>query len=163
MASDREAPDAGLPQPSRMWTVEQANARLEGLGDTLAVLRAWVIRLRKVHDELHRLSAFWGKDLDAADHPDRELKDRLTDEWQGLTRRLEEAVAELRAEGIEVKDLDTGLIDFYALVGGEVVFLCWQRGEPEVGYYHTLTGGFRARRPLSDARAHAAARARGPP
>lgn len=163
MAWDRDSPDAGLPQPSRMWTVDQANARLDGLRDSLPVLRAWVVRLRRVHEELHRLSAFWGKDLDSADHPDRELKERLTEEWQGLTRRLEEAVADLKAEGIEVKDLDTGLIDFYALLGGEVVFLCWQRGEAEVGYYHTLTGGFRSRRPLGSARAHAPARAHGPP
>lgn len=163
MASDRDSTDAGLPQPARLWTVEHANARLEGLRDTLPVLRAWVVRLRRVHDELHRLSAFWGKDLDAADHPDRELKERLTEEWEGLTRRLEEAVAELKSEGIEIKDLDTGLIDFYGLVGGEVVFLCWQRGEPEVAHYHTLTGGFRSRRPLADGRSHPTARAHGSP
>lgn len=161
MAWDRDLPDAALPQPARMWTVEQANERLDGLRDTLPALRAWVARLRKVHDELHRLSAFWGKDVDAADHPDRELKERLTEEWEGLTQRLEEAVADLRSEGIEVKDLETGLVDFYALVGGEVVFLCWRRGEPHVGFYHTLAGGFRTRRPLSSARTQPPARARG--
>lgn len=163
MAWDRDLPDAALPQPARMWTVEQANARLEGLRDTIPNLRAWVARLRKVHDELHRLSAFWGKDLDATDHPDRELKERLTEEWQGLTGRLEEAVAGLKAEGIEVKDLKTGLVDFYGLVGGEVVFLCWQRGEAHVAYYHTLTGGFQSRRPLADARAHTPPPPRGSP
>lgn len=161
MAWDRDLPDAALPQPARMWTVEQANARLDGLRDTVVSLRAWVARLRRVHEELHRLSSFWGRDLDSADHPDRELKERLTEEWQGLTERLEEAVADLRAEGIEVKDLDSGLVDFYALYGGEVVFLCWQRGEPHVAFYHTLTGGFRTRRPIADARTHAPPRARG--
>src|SRR5579862_5616111 len=105
MAWDRDLPDAALPQPARMWTVEQANARLDGLRDSVPILHAWVVRLRKVHEELHRLSAFWGKDLDSADHPDRELKERLNEEWQGLSGRLEEAVAELHAEGIEVKDL----------------------------------------------------------
>ncbi|MCI4336485.1 MAG: DUF2203 domain-containing protein [Thermoplasmata archaeon] len=144
-----------------MWTVEQASVRLEALRDTIPVLRAWVVRLRKVHEELHRLSAFWGKELEAPDHPDRELKERLTDEWQGLSRRLEEAVAGMQAEGIEIKDLESGLVDFYALIGGEVVFLCWQRGEESIGYFHPLTGGFRTRRPLADAARGPAAKAHG--
>lgn len=139
-----------LPQPGRLWTVEQANGRLDGIRETLPKLRAWVARLRKLHDELHRLSEFWGKELDAPDHPDRELRMRLDDEWQSLTRRLEAEVGALQEEGIEVKDLESGLVDFYSLVRGEVVFLCWQRGEESVSFYHTLEGGYRNRRPLGE-------------
>src|SRR5579864_9230129 len=123
MAWDRDLPDAALPQPARMWTVEQANARLDGLRDSLPILRAWVVRLRKVHDELHRLTAFWGKEVDSPDYPDRELKMRLDDEWKALTRRLEAEVSRLRGEGIEIKDLESGLVDFFGYVGGEVVYL----------------------------------------
>ena len=134
--------------PARLWTVDEANVRVRGLAEFLPQLKAWVVRLRAVHEELHRLSSFWGRELDSADHPDRELKNRLDTEWANLTRRLEESVAALQAEGIEVKDLDAGLVDFYALQEGELVYLCWQRGEPEVAYYHTLEGGYRSRRPL---------------
>jgi hypothetical protein len=149
MAADREGADPPLPQPARLWTVDEANQRLEGMRELLPKLRSWVVRLRKVHDELQRLAEFWGKELNAPDHPDRELKGRLDSEWADLTRRLEAEVAQLRAEGIEVKDLETGLIDFYSLQQGEVVFLCWQRGEDEVGYFHTLDGSYRTRRPIS--------------
>jgi hypothetical protein len=140
--------DEELPQPGRLWTVEEANARLDAMRELLPQLRAWVVRLRKVHDELKRLAGFWGKELDSPDHPDRELKGRLDSEWAELSRRLEEEVARLHAEGIEVKDLESGLIDFYAVLNDEVVLLCWQRGEEEVGFFHTLDGGFRNRRPL---------------
>ena len=155
MDTDRDGGDAALPQPGRLWTVAEANARLEEMRELLPQLRAWVVRLRKVHDELQRLTTFWGKDVDATDHPDRELKRRLDSEWAELTQRLETEVARLHAEGIEVKDLESGLIDFYSVHESEVVFLCWQRGEDEVGFYHTLDGGFRTRRPLPPATAAA--------
>lgn len=148
MGRDSDLSEPPLPQPGRIWTVEQANRRLDGIRETLPKLRAWVVRLRKVHEELHRLAEFWGRELEAPDNPDREQRQRLQDEWQSLTRRLEGEVATLQQEGIEIKDLESGLIDFYGLVDGEVVFLCWQRGEESVGFYHTLDGGYRSRRPL---------------
>ncbi len=151
MEADRDGDGASLPQPGRLWSVEEANARLEEMHELLPRLRAWVARLRTVHAEIQRLSGFWGREVDAPDHPDRDLKRRLDREWADLTDRLEREVARLQAEGIEVKDLESGLIDFYALLGGEVVFLCWQRGEGEVGFYHTLDGGYRTRRPIAGA------------
>ncbi len=139
-----------LPDPPRLWTAEEANARVAELEELLPRLRGWVVRLREVHDETHRLTAFWGNDVDAPDHADHALKQRLDAEWQNLTRRLEEAVAGLRKEAIEVKDLESGLVDFYGLQNGEVVFLCWQRGEPLVAFYHPLTGSFATRRPIAE-------------
>jgi hypothetical protein len=142
------SPSSDLPEPPRLWTVEEANRRLVDLAPLLPKLRAWAVRLGEVHAELHRLSAFWGAEVDAPDHADHERKTQLDGEWGHLTRRLEEAVDALAREGIQVKDLESGLIDFFGRVDGEVVFLCWRRGETEVAHYHSLTGGFRSRRPL---------------
>ncbi len=150
-----------LPDPPRLWTVEEANGRIADLEELLPRLRGWVVRLREVHDEAHRLAEFWGNDVDAPDHADHALKQRLDAEWQNLTRRLEEAVAGLRKEGIEVKDLESGLVDFYGLQDGEIVFLCWQRGESAVGFYHPLAGSFRNRRPISEAARRASPSPRG--
>jgi len=140
--------DEETTEPARLWTVAEANARLGGLEELLPRLKGWVVRLGQVHAELRRLAEFWGSDVDAPDHADHELKNRLDAEWHHLTQRLEEAVASLRAEGIEVKNLETGLVDFYGFQAGEIVFLCWQRGEPSVGFYHPLSTGFRDRRPI---------------
>jgi hypothetical protein len=139
-------PDA----PPRLWTVEEANARLDLLRELLPQLRAWVVRLSKVHEELQRLGRFWGEEVGAPDNPDRELKLRLEDEWKRLGQRLEREVLQLQSEGIELKDLETGLVDFYTQREGEVAFLCWQRGETDVGHWHSLSGGFRTRRPISE-------------
>ena len=145
------SPDSGgnAAPPPRLWTAGQANARLPGLEELLPRLKGWVARLREVRVQQERLTAFWGSEVDAPDHSDHALKLRLDAEWENLTRRLEEAVAGLRAEGIELKDLDGGLVDFYALEQGELVFLCWRLGEPRVDFYHSIDGGFRNRRPLS--------------
>jgi len=152
---------SGRVDPPRLWNVSEANARLGELAELLPRLRGWVVRLGEVHEELKRLGEFWGRDVDAHDHPDHELKARLDSEWKHLTRRLEEAVGALRREGIELKDLESGLVDFYGLVNGEVVFLCWQRGESGVGFYHPVVGGYRDRRPIPDGlRSTASARAR---
>jgi hypothetical protein len=69
-------------------------------------------------------------------------------EVERLERELAHAVDELVQLGVQVKDLDEGLIDFPALRRGETVLLCWKLGEGEVAYWHTLDGGFAGRRPL---------------
>ena len=158
-----DSTDAGnLPRPARLWTVAEANARLPGLRETLARIRASAVRLQSVSAEKDRLAAFWGPELDAADHPDRGLLERLDREGQTLRDSVESEVRGLGAEGIEVKDLDAGLVDFYAVVDQEVVFLCWRRGEEAVGFFHRLDGGFRTRQPLAPHRRDAAADVRRP-
>jgi len=159
--SERTRGDPPAVGPPRLWTVAEANARLPDLEELLPRLQGWVRRLGEVHEERERLAAFWGAEADAEDQPDHELKSRLDAEWKHLTRRLEEAVGSLRAEGIEVKDLGSGLVDFYGVQEGEVVFLCWQRGEPTVGFFHPLTGGYRSRRPISESGRTASARTQG--
>jgi len=160
--SGHPAPEAPPDGPPRLWTVAEANARLSELEELLPRLRGWAVRLAEVQEERERLTQFWGSEADAEDQPDHELTSRLDAESKHLTRRLEEAIGSLRSEGIEVKDLGTGLVDFFAMEEGELVYLCWQRGEPEVGFYHTLTGGYRNRRPLPGPNRAASARAPDP-
>ncbi len=146
-------PRSGGPsEPPRLWTVDEANARLPALRELLPRLRAWAGRLGEVHGELARLSRFWGSELGARDHPDHGLNGRLEAEWRNLTRRLDESIGALRTEGIEVKQLESGLVDFYGLVDGELVLLCWRTDEAEVAYFHTLESGFAGRRPLPSRR-----------
>src|SRR5581483_7805155 len=61
---------------------------------------------------------------------------------------LADVIDELAERGVQVKDVDEGLVDFPALRRGETVLLCWRLGEDEVSYWHTLEAGFAGRRPL---------------
>jgi hypothetical protein len=70
------------------------------------------------------------------------------DEVETEARALAKSVDEIAALGVEVKDVDEGLIDFPALRRGETVLLCWRLGEDEVAYWHTIEDGLAGRRPL---------------
>jgi hypothetical protein len=63
-------------------------------------------------------------------------------------RGLAGVVDELTDLGVQVKDLDTGLVDFPARRRGETVLLCWRLGEDEIGWWHRVDDGFAGRRPL---------------
>jgi hypothetical protein len=62
-----------------------------------------------------------------------------------------EAIQEIDSIGVQVKDLDQGLLDFPFQLDKEIVLLCWQRGEDNITFWHSLEDGFRGRQPL-DAR-----------
>jgi hypothetical protein len=64
------------------------------------------------------------------------------------TRQFEEKLEDLFQLGAHLKDLDTGLVDFYSRRGLEIVFLCWKEGEAEIKHWHSLQGGFPNRKPL---------------
>jgi hypothetical protein len=63
-------------------------------------------------------------------------------------RELARAVDDIVELGVEVKDLDEGLVDFPALRRGETILLCWRLGEDEIRFWHTVQEGFAGRRPL---------------
>lgn len=61
-----------------------------------------------------------------------------------------DALAEIDAIGVQVKDLDIGLLDFPCVVDDQIVLLCWKLGEENIRYWHSLDEGFRGRKPLDE-------------
>ena len=61
-------------------------------------------------------------------------------------------MAAIHRRGCLIKDLELGLVDFYALAGDRLVMLCWKIDEPEIQHWHTLDGGFAGRQPLKRAK-----------
>jgi len=61
-----------------------------------------------------------------------------------------DAVAEIDATGVQVKDLDIGLLDFPCLVGEEIILLCWKLGEKGITHWHGVEEGFAGRKPIED-------------
>lgn len=59
-----------------------------------------------------------------------------------------EAMREINSHGIEVKDFERWLCDFPHMREGRVVFLCWQRGEDSIQWWHDIEAGFAGRQPL---------------
>ncbi len=61
-----------------------------------------------------------------------------------------DALAEIDAIGVQVKDLDMGLLDFPCAVEDEIVLLCWKYGEDKITFWHGLEEGFRGRKPIDE-------------
>ncbi len=74
------------------------------------------------------------------------LEGRISNCVDTIRDRLEE-ISKL---GVEVKDLEMGLVDFFSLRDDRVVYLCWAVDEPTVTFWHELNTGFRGRRPLDE-------------
>jgi hypothetical protein len=154
---------------TRYYTLDAANAavpELDGILGVLAEQRAELVRLR---DEVLAAGSAAGDGAttavaDRANRPgasnvpreapvDPPMVDdlRLTRlRMQGLIDQMAAGVARIDALGLTLRDIEHGLVDFPALVSGRQVWLCWQRGETAVGYWHGLETGFSGRRPLAE-------------
>jgi len=75
---------------------------------------------------------------------------RRKDEREKAIQRAKDAVAEIDAAGVQVKDLDIGLLDFPCVVGEEVILLCWKLGEQGITHWHSTTEGFAGRKPIDE-------------
>jgi hypothetical protein len=120
------------------YDIDAANARLAEMREILGLLRdqrAELIRLR---------------DLSHDDDADEDERRRLRLRMQGIIDQMQAAVVQIDRWGITLRDIQTGLIDFPALVNGRQVCLCWRLGEDEVGWWHELSAGLAGRQELAD-------------
>lgn len=69
-------------------------------------------------------------------------------ERRSMLDRFSMCASKLSEMGVELKDPDTGLIDFPAMKFSEPVYLCWKLGEEEILYWHGMTEGYRGRKLL---------------
>ena len=65
-------------------------------------------------------------------------------------KQVQESIAEIDAIGVQVKDLDSGLLDFPCRIDGQVVLLCWRMGERTIEHWHTIEAGFQGRQPVDE-------------
>lgn len=71
-------------------------------------------------------------------------------EREKTIQRVKDAVAEIDATGVQVKDLDIGLLDFPCQVDGTTVLLCWKLGEKKITHWHGVSEGFAGRKPIDE-------------
>jgi hypothetical protein len=131
----------------RLFTPEEANAALPTVRaavERLVTARRSLSELERRLEPVRARVAGNGGGL----HPGP--VGALQEEAAAATTRLREAIEELDSLGVQVKDADTGLVDFPARhpVDGSTVLLCWRLGEPDVSWWHTLESGFAGRKPL---------------
>jgi hypothetical protein len=129
----------------RYFTVSEANELLpevRSLAESLVEHRRGMRLAAERRARLTARIAGNGGDLDPQEPSE------LDEEFERESQAVARAAADLQRLGVQVKDLDRGLVDFPALHKGEEVLLCWQVGEDEIGHWHGVDEGFAGRKPL---------------
>ncbi|HET8593409.1 MAG TPA: DUF2203 domain-containing protein [Solirubrobacterales bacterium] len=121
----------------RHFTREEANAILPRLEEML-------LQLRNSKDELTDAEVHEALSDAAPSNGGGEVGRRVGVAFLEVRRLL----AVIEESGIVLRDIDRGLVDFPAVIDGREVYLCWELGEDEVGYWHDLDSGYRGREPL---------------
>jgi hypothetical protein len=65
-------------------------------------------------------------------------------------QEIKDAIGEIDSIGVQVKDLDIGLLDFPCQVEDEIVLLCWKYGEEKIEFWHGMEEGFAGRKPIDE-------------
>ena len=131
--------------PDRTFTPEEANAALgevRPLVERMVVAREVLVDAQRRQAELVARVTSNGGGLTPPDVA------AVAAEVQQATAELVAVLEELERVGVQVKDLDRGLVDFPCLHRGRVVLLCWELGEDEVAYWHGSDEGYAGRKPL---------------
>jgi hypothetical protein len=134
-------------------TLEAVNALVPRLN---ALMASQMDRRSEIERRLERLAKLLGAVPDSIDveegdpAPVRELKLDLVEKVE----RYQSAWSEVEEMGAVLKDPRTGLVDFYGLMDGKLVWLCWKYGEDGVSHYHGLDEGFSGRKPIQASTRH---------
>ncbi len=112
----------------------------------LPKVRKWLKQLSRLRNELET----YDRQLTTMMEPGRDLGGQTVNSWIKALAELKTVLMEFHQRDIQIKDLERGLIDFPAIVGGKEVFLCWEQEEDDIEFWHDLDAGYAGREKLSD-------------
>ncbi|HSW42370.1 MAG TPA: DUF2203 domain-containing protein [Patescibacteria group bacterium] len=142
------------------YTIDRANARLAEVRPILEDLAARRRELLGLRDRLHAATgaevpggrgSLVDDALNGAAGTDGPGSGRvLAARIQAVIDQMQAGVERLIAWDVTLRDIETGLVDFPALVSGRQVWLCWRLGEADIAWWHDLSTGVAGRRPLAE-------------
>ena len=131
---------------TRFYAIDEATAAIPDVERILVALRDQRKDLITFRD---RALALTPEDGAAAEEAAEELR-RIRLRMQGLIDQMQAGGARLVEMDITLRDIETGLIDFPALLAGRPIWLCWRLGESDVQHWHAHDEGFSSRSPLDE-------------
>jgi hypothetical protein len=134
--------------PDRTFNLDEAHALLPVLESLLRTAISGKKLMEEVEGEMQALThrIF----LNGGTHVDVVAVARRKAERTKAEQRAKDALAEIDSIGVQVKDIDTGLLDFPCVVEGRVVLLCWKMGEASITHWHSTEEGFAGRKPIDE-------------
>jgi hypothetical protein len=134
---------------SKTFTLSEAQTLLPVLEALLRRAQTAGIRASELESEMQELTQRIF--LSGGMHVNVIQAARRRAEREKALQEARDTLLEIDEIGVQVKDLEKGLLDFPCVVDGQTVLLCWKLGEKEIGFWHSSEDGFSGRKPL-DAR-----------
>jgi hypothetical protein len=119
----------------------QKHYRREEAEALLPQIRQWLQRLNELRREVERSE----QRITSMMHPGHDVGGDLVNRWIRTLAEMQELLGEFQRREILIKDLERGLLDFPAIIGGKEVFLCWEQDEANVEFWHDLDTGYSGR------------------
>ena len=107
-------------------------------------VKEWLEELTTTKTQIDSLDRKLSKALGLGD----DLGGAMVNKYVKLLVELRDILQKFAEREIQIKDLDRGLVDFPAFVGGKEVFLCWEKGEDDIEFWHDLDTGYGGRERL---------------
>ena len=129
---------------SRLFTLAQARRSLPEIAAVVIVMRKRALRM----DELTALASSMRRTTSADGDPVINDDSAIQAEISKLEGQIATLIEHIHRQGVEVKDVRRGLVDWRAERDGREVYLCWQYGEHTVSWWHEIADGFAGRQPI---------------
>ena len=110
----------------------------------LPQVRQWLTALNARRHEIER----YDKRLSGLMNPGHDVGGDLVNNWIRALASMQEVLVEFQRREILIKDLERGLVDFPAIIGGREVLLCWEQDEDDIEFWHDLDSGYSGRERL---------------
>jgi hypothetical protein len=127
----------------RTFTPAEANSALSEVRPLVERMVAARARLRELEGEQREVVQ-----IIAGNGSGYAVGEARSDEFTAAATEFEECIERLTSLGVQIKDVDVGLVDFPSRRGGEDVLLCWRAGEDAVEFWHDLEEGYAGRKPI---------------
>jgi hypothetical protein len=134
--------------PDRTFTLDEAQSLLPVLESLLRTAIAGKKLIEEVEAEQQELMQRIF--LNGGTHVNVIPLARRKAERVKAEQRTKDALAEIDSIGVQVKDLDIGLLDFPCEVEGQIILLCWKLGEKSITHWHGSQEGFAGRKPVDE-------------
>jgi hypothetical protein len=122
----------------------QKHYRREEAEALLPQIRLWLKQLNHLRRDVDRAE----KRINSMMQPGLDVGGELVNHWIRNLAAMQELLGEFHRREILIKDLERGLLDFPAIIGGKEVFLCWEQDEENVEFWHDLDTGYGGRERL---------------
>ena len=119
------------------YTREEARA-------LLPKIREWLSQLQQLRKKLEQLDQRLGQLVKVGD----DIGGEIVNSWIRMLAQTKRVLQQFRGREIQVKDIERGLLDFPAIIGGREVFLCWEQDEDDVEFWHEIDAGYAGRERL---------------